>query len=326
MSYTGSIDLISGLRPKNNGNFPLIDAKAVYVDDDTRLDAALEKLENGLSHALFGNAIICQEHMADVDSIVCFGDSIFYGRTQENGVVTEQGNGTMQQFAALMGLPLTNLAVSGATLSTVTATSVVRQVQNWTPLSGKTPIILIDGGTNDQYEAQNLSNLGEYTDGVNGITNTIYGATYAIINNLLTKNIQPWQIVITTPIPKGIQGDDEYVKNMDRQLLAIGHAMYEIGIAMHVNVINGYNSLFKNLTTVYPKRIIMEDDTHPTTIGAMYYAHYLYQQLSGSSGIKAENVYVDNSGTTLANFLSQVSDRLSMLERGARLYDDSLDN
>ena len=209
MSYTGSIDLISGLRPKNNGNFPLIDAKAVYVDDDTRLDAALEKLENELSHTLFENAIICQEHMANVDSIICFGDSIFYGRTQENGVVTEQGNGTMQQFAALMGLPLTNLAVSGATLSTVTATSVVRQVQNWTPLSGKTPIILIDGGTNDQYEAQNLSNLGEYTDGVNGITNTIYGATYAIINNLLTKNIQPWQIVITTPIPKGIQGDDE---------------------------------------------------------------------------------------------------------------------
>lgn len=326
MSYTGSIDLISGLRPKNNGNFPLIDAKAVYVDDDTRLDAALEKLENELSHTLFENAIICQEHMANVDSIICFGDSIFYGRTQENGVVTEQGNGTMQQFAALMGLPLTNLAVSGATLSTVTATSVVRQVQNWTPLSGKTPIILIDGGTNDQYEAQNLSNLGEYTDGVNGITNTIYGATYAIINNLLTKNIQPWQIVITTPIPKGIQGDDEYVRNMDKQLLAIGHAMYEIGIAMHVNVINGYNSLFKNFTTVYPKRIIMEDDTHPTTIGAMYYAHYLYQQLSGTNGAKAENVYVDNNGTTLADFLNSVIDRLSMLERGARLYDDSLDN
>lgn len=297
-----------------------------HNDNFEEIDATLEKLEAEMSRKLFENAIICTEHISDIDSIVCFGDSIFYGRMQENGVVTEQGNGTMQQFAALMGLPLTNLAVSGATLSTITATSVVRQVQNWTPLSGKTPIILIDGGTNDQYEAQNLSNLGEYTDGVNGITNTIYGATYAIINNLLTKNIQPWQIVITTPIPKGIQGDDEYVRNMNRQLLAIGHAMYEIGIAMHVNVINGYNSLFKNLTTVYPKRIIMEDDTHPTTIGAMYYAHYLYQQLSGSSGIKSENVYVDNSGTTLANFISQVSDRLSKLERGARLYDDSLDN
>lgn len=43
MSYTGSIDLISGLRPKNNGTFPLINAPDVLVDEtsDTRLDEAL---------------------------------------------------------------------------------------------------------------------------------------------------------------------------------------------------------------------------------------------------------------------------------------------
>ena len=41
MAYTGSVDLISGIRPKNNGTFPLIDAKDVYVTDDKRLDAAL---------------------------------------------------------------------------------------------------------------------------------------------------------------------------------------------------------------------------------------------------------------------------------------------
>ena len=41
MGYTGSVDLVSGIRPKNNGTFPLVDAKDVRVDDNTRLDAAL---------------------------------------------------------------------------------------------------------------------------------------------------------------------------------------------------------------------------------------------------------------------------------------------
>ena len=44
MAYTGTIDLISGLRPKNNGEFPLVNAEDVYVDDNTRLDTALDNL------------------------------------------------------------------------------------------------------------------------------------------------------------------------------------------------------------------------------------------------------------------------------------------
>ena len=45
--YSGSIDLISGIRPKNNGKFPLVDAKDVQVDNDgTRLDAKLAELAN----------------------------------------------------------------------------------------------------------------------------------------------------------------------------------------------------------------------------------------------------------------------------------------
>ena len=55
-SYTGSIDLISGIRPKNGGNFPLVDAHDVQTrEDGTRLDAELaliwaklkEIIENG---------------------------------------------------------------------------------------------------------------------------------------------------------------------------------------------------------------------------------------------------------------------------------------
>lgn len=41
-SYKGSIDLISGLRPKNCGAFPLMEAKDVQTrEDGTRLDAEL---------------------------------------------------------------------------------------------------------------------------------------------------------------------------------------------------------------------------------------------------------------------------------------------
>lgn len=48
--YNGTIDLISGIRPKNNGSFPLVDAKDVQVDDSgKRLDAAFTEIEEALS-------------------------------------------------------------------------------------------------------------------------------------------------------------------------------------------------------------------------------------------------------------------------------------
>lgn len=45
MAYNGSIELISGLKPKNNGDFPLVNAPDVQVDDDgTRLPVMLAKI------------------------------------------------------------------------------------------------------------------------------------------------------------------------------------------------------------------------------------------------------------------------------------------
>lgn len=37
MAYNGSVTLISGIVQKNNGEFPLVDATAVRIDDNTRL-------------------------------------------------------------------------------------------------------------------------------------------------------------------------------------------------------------------------------------------------------------------------------------------------
>ncbi len=45
MAYNGSVELISGLKPKNNGDFPLVNAPDVQVDDDgTRLPVMLAKI------------------------------------------------------------------------------------------------------------------------------------------------------------------------------------------------------------------------------------------------------------------------------------------
>lgn len=221
----------------------------------------------------FSNAIACAGHMDDFDSVVCFGDSIFYGYMVQNGQTLDPGNGTMQQFASTMGLTLTDLAVSNSTLTTsyTDYKNIYQQVYDWTPTPGTTPIILIDGGTNDQYH-YGVSNLGEYgsTD-----TTTIYGAIHMILNSLLGKGLSTWQIVVTTPIPKSISVMDPTTQT---QLKTIGFAMYQTGVAMGCSVINGFGSVFTSLENFYAKRIMMEDDTHPTERGAMYYANYIYNE------------------------------------------------
>lgn len=46
MAYNGTVELIAGITPKNNGAFPLVNAKDVYVTDSLRLDDALEALKS----------------------------------------------------------------------------------------------------------------------------------------------------------------------------------------------------------------------------------------------------------------------------------------
>jgi hypothetical protein len=46
MAYNGSIELISGIKQANNGEFPLVEASSVEVSDDgKRLNTALAELE-----------------------------------------------------------------------------------------------------------------------------------------------------------------------------------------------------------------------------------------------------------------------------------------
>ena len=49
MAYNGTTELISGITQKNGGTFPLVDASAVRVDDNTRLDAKLGNMSEATS-------------------------------------------------------------------------------------------------------------------------------------------------------------------------------------------------------------------------------------------------------------------------------------
>ena len=51
MAYNGTVEQAAGIKPKNNGSFPMVNAHDVYVDDSTRLDAKLTSLGNSASIA-----------------------------------------------------------------------------------------------------------------------------------------------------------------------------------------------------------------------------------------------------------------------------------
>lgn len=236
----------------------------------------------------FENMIVCQDHLGEFDSIVVFGDSIFH-----NAISNSQGeydghptnSGTMDRFATLMDLPQENNAANGATLSAMREGdgsveqpyNVWQQVQRWEgPTTGTTPLIMINGGTNDQYFYQ-LCNMGAY-DHQDPIE--IFGGLDEILSELIYgHSIAPWQIVVNTPMPKGIRANAYYTAIYEAQLTAIGYAMYEICLKYGVSVINGFRGPFSNIDSETLKATLMPDDTHPSEYGAGLLARYIYNEI-----------------------------------------------
>lgn len=75
-SYNGSIELISGIKPKNNGDFTLAEAHDIQVrEDGTRLDEVLDEIEQKLSSGVVigdGSSFVTEE---DIDNMVDKGSS-----------------------------------------------------------------------------------------------------------------------------------------------------------------------------------------------------------------------------------------------------------
>lgn len=66
MAYKKDIPITGGFYPMDNGNFPLVNAHEVYINDSTRLDdelsdiAATEAAFNALGLSVDSSGYICQ--------------------------------------------------------------------------------------------------------------------------------------------------------------------------------------------------------------------------------------------------------------------------
>ena len=75
MASLYSIDLISGLRPKNNGDFPLVNAKDVeYAADGRRLDVILAELISGGGTGADGKSIHAYGKAVPENKIIAMAD------------------------------------------------------------------------------------------------------------------------------------------------------------------------------------------------------------------------------------------------------------
>ena len=198
--------------------------------------------------------------------------------------VIEKLPGVMAQFGSLMGLPVKNHAQANATLTTnlTSPKNVIQQIRDYiaSPDGGATPLFVIEGGTNDQVH-YGLTKLGVYgTDD----SATVYGAIKTAINLLLGAGVQTWQILVLTPLPKGIRALNvanvaSYLAGMDCALTTTGYAMYEVGCAQQCSVVNGYHTIFGDLSAPDLRLLMLTDDTHPRVNGALHCAHFLYNAL-----------------------------------------------
>ena len=117
MPYEGSIELLSGIKQKNNGTFPLVDASAVRVDDSHRLDDILEKTADGLEIedgviSLTNNGATLDGASADLPSY-----GLSYNTATGGLSLTENGTPITGQTVALppYGSPLKAATVAGMT-------------------------------------------------------------------------------------------------------------------------------------------------------------------------------------------------------------------
>lgn len=69
MAYHGSTDLLSGIRPINGNTFPLVNARDVYVDDDTRLDTAIGAVKDVQTITVFRRRYIDYQRGATKEDI-----------------------------------------------------------------------------------------------------------------------------------------------------------------------------------------------------------------------------------------------------------------
>lgn len=89
MAYTGSIELISGIKTKNSGTFPLVDAADVRIDDNTRLSnfAAGKGSANGLASLDQNGKVPSSQLPSYVDDVLEYTNKSSFPQTGETGKI-----------------------------------------------------------------------------------------------------------------------------------------------------------------------------------------------------------------------------------------------
>lgn len=190
-----------------------------------------------------------------VKKIACIGDSV------ARGVSAKKSYG--QMLSEKLGVPLTNLSVSGATMSTVKANSIYEQA---TKVRGAELIIL--QGTDDDWLANNGVEIGkDKTD-----LNTFYGAFYQTVKTLKLYNKGAEIVVMTATRQLPVNGTTIRRKDTDRnsigltledyvnaQILACTELNVPVFDAYHTDLIDPYNPAFRTKC--------MTDGLHPNELG-----------------------------------------------------------
>lgn len=110
-AYNGTVELIAGLKQKNNQNFALINAPAVQVDDTgKRLDQALSELGSSESIAPTFN-----ESNAYTKGQYVFYQGVLYRLTADHAAGTAW-SGTSKTQAVIGNDLASKITISGTTL------------------------------------------------------------------------------------------------------------------------------------------------------------------------------------------------------------------
>lgn len=194
--FKGTVELIGGLTPKNNGDFPLMTAKDIQVDDDgTRLDTRLEELSSGgtsgadgksayevaVANGFEGTEAEWLESLKGAD-----GKDGTDGQDGENGghytpSVKDNGNGTMT----------VSFTASKAGMPTVNPITITLPV----PADGE------DG--QDGENGKDGENGGYYTPSVNTVTTNTFKISFEA-----SKSGMPAVGDVTITLPAAQDGED----------------------------------------------------------------------------------------------------------------------
>ena len=199
-------------------------------------------------------------------SMVAFGDSITTGVCSPNlGNAGE--NSYINLFVSKFGINLSNLAVSGSTITHVSSSSICDKVASY---STEKDIVLISGGVNDYNQGQPLGQYGDTTN------DTFYGALNVICNALKT-NLPNATVIFISPLP-----ETKVVDTATYSLNAYRNAIYEVATTFGFNVVNGGLLGFTEDEADWGSAwnlFTQQDGLHPTVDGHKLYFRNLCNAL-----------------------------------------------